>query len=176
MERIFKASASLLLGIIGLLVREQPAEAHEPSVDAREEVVHSAALERTFSGYEQIWAILAAGRIEGARTSATKLEASATAAISETHAKLAPHLEIITSAAARIQRASDLPSLRVAFAELSRGLIGLLATDSALASRWYVFECGSIRGFNKWAQRVPNVANPYLGNSFVPCAAPSAAN
>jgi Cu(I)/Ag(I) efflux system membrane fusion protein len=113
----------------------------------------------TLAAYERVRALLAADEIKGVSEAARTLEASATSA----------KYTAIASSATKLAAAADLDAARVAFADVSRDVVTLLATDKALAKGQHVFECPMVQGYRKWVQPSDEMANPYMGKKMLAC-------
>jgi Cu(I)/Ag(I) efflux system membrane fusion protein len=126
--------------------------------------------------YEALRAALADDRADSVGGEAAALRAAA--------------LELLTShgpAAAAVQKGADallavatpaagtpvdMKAVRVAFGELSRGVVALVAGDPALQTGRFLFECPMARGYQRWVQLTPTMANPYMGKRMLECGSP----
>jgi Cu(I)/Ag(I) efflux system membrane fusion protein len=125
-----------------------------------------------FQAYEAARALLARDSTEGlaarAQEMATALVAAAES-VRAAHAELAGHLARSAESAARLGAATDLETARREFSALSQALIALAQADPRLQQGWHVFECPMQDGFNRWFQRAPELANPYMGPQMLAC-------
>jgi Cu(I)/Ag(I) efflux system membrane fusion protein len=71
--------------------------------------------------------------------------------------------------------AVDLKAARVAFGELSRGVVAAIAADPALQAGRFLFECPMAAGYQRWVQNSATMANPYMGKRMLECGSPVAA-
>ena len=65
--------------------------------------------------------------------------------------------------------AIDLQAVRLAFGELSRGVVAVVAADSTLQPARFLFECPMARGYQRWVQTTPEMKNPYMGKRMLEC-------
>jgi Cu(I)/Ag(I) efflux system membrane fusion protein len=79
------------------------------------------------------------------------------------------------AAAERLALSKSLAAARVAFADVSRGMIALVAIDPKLGRDRHVFECSMTEGFNQWIQQSAEIANPYQGAQMLSCGNPAKA-
>lgn len=133
------------------------------------------AIETVLGTYEQVRADLAADRIDDAVRAAGRIEAAAREASGKAPARLRPHLDRLTAAAASLKSApADRPDeVRRLFGEVSRPVVALLAADPSLAGGRYVFECPMAQGYKKWVQASADVSNPYMGTRMPRCGSES---
>jgi Cu(I)/Ag(I) efflux system membrane fusion protein len=71
--------------------------------------------------------------------------------------------------------AVDLKAARLAFGELSRGLVAVIAADPALQAGRFLFECPMAAGYQRWIQTSATMMNPYMGKRMLECGSPVAA-
>jgi hypothetical protein len=76
---------------------------------------------------------------------------------------------LAAAAAPKEGAAVDLKAARLAFGELSRGLVALVAADAALQAGRFLFECPMARGYQRWVQTTPQMKNPYMGKRMLEC-------
>ena len=86
----------------------------------------------------------------------------------------------VTPAAAAVARAArdlhalgdaPLATLRPAYGELMRALIGQLIAEPRLQQGYFLFECPMTTTYPRWVQRSPAMANPYMGSRMLMCGA-----
>jgi len=111
------------------------------------------------AAYERVRALLAADELEGVGAAAREIEATANAA----------SYTAIATNAAKLAGAADLEAARVSFADVSRDVVTLLASDKALAKGQHVFECPMVQGYRKWVQPSQDLENPYMGKKMLAC-------
>ena len=63
----------------------------------------------------------------------------------------------------------DIKAVRLAFGELSRGVVAVVAADPALQAGRFLFECPMARGYQRWVQSTPAMMNPYMGKRMLEC-------
>jgi Cu(I)/Ag(I) efflux system membrane fusion protein len=130
-----------------------------------------------FQAYEAARALLARDSIEGLAARGQELAATlgaAADALRAGHADVAAHLARGAEIASRLGAATELPAARQHFAALSQALITVAQADPRLQEGWHVFECPMQDGFNRWFQRAPELANPYMGPQMLACGQGSA--
>jgi Cu(I)/Ag(I) efflux system membrane fusion protein len=113
----------------------------------------------TLAAYERVRVLLAADEIKGVAEAARALEASATSA----------SYTAIASSATKLAATADLDAARLAFGDVSREVVTVLASDQALAKGQHVFECPMVKGYRKWVQPSSEMANPYMGKKMLAC-------
>lgn len=64
---------------------------------------------------------------------------------------------------------SDLAAVRLAFGEVSRGVVSLIVSEPALAEGRYIFRCPMAEGYRKWVQARAELENPYMGSRMLRC-------
>jgi Cu(I)/Ag(I) efflux system membrane fusion protein len=123
-----------------------------------------------FEATERLRALLAKDTLEGVDTRAREVaEALRAVAGGLKGAEGTKGVEAGVEAAERLAAAKDLEEARARFGEVSRVLVGLAEADGRLREGWHVFECPMAKGFNKWVQRAPTLANPYMGERMLTC-------
>ena len=70
----------------------------------------------------------------------------------------------VTSAAA-----IDIKAVRVAYGELQKSLVGIIAADATLQPGRFLFECPMAKGYQRWVQLSAKMANPYMGKRMLEC-------
>lgn len=130
-------------------------------------------LEATFAAYESARAQLVDDQLSAALQSARQLSQHAERAAVKGGAS-AGALKTLARVATAMGKApaGDAHKVRVAFGEVSRALVALIAADPALKKRFYLFECPMAEGYKKWVQRDKKLANPYMGQSMPHCGGP----
>ena len=113
----------------------------------------------TLADYERIRVLLAADEIKGVSEAAQALAASATKA----------SYTAVATSATKLAAATEIEAARVAFGDVSREVVTLLAQDPALAKGQHVFECPMAKGYRKWIQPSQEMANPYMGKKMLAC-------
>ncbi|HVV83379.1 MAG TPA: efflux RND transporter periplasmic adaptor subunit [Kofleriaceae bacterium] len=128
------------------------------------------AFQRAFDAYDRVRAGLADGRVEqdAARTLGAAVR-EAIAQLTGVPDVVVHSLHQLGGAAEQIAAARDVAAARPAFADASRLLLAVAATDPQLTTGWRVFECPMTKGFGRWLQREPAPVNPYLGKEMGAC-------
>jgi len=129
--------------------------------------------------YEALRAVLAddkgaaiAAELPALRTAVTAIAADKAAGAAD----LQKGLDGLAAATATKDGAAvDLKAARVAFGELSRGLVAAIAADPALQAGRFLFECPMAAGYQRWVQTNATMANPYMGRRMLECGAAVAA-
>lgn len=115
---------------------------------------------------------LADDRTDTLAASAKKLDTDVTALLAqptktagtETLAAASKGLVDATSAAA-----IDLKAVRLAYGELQKSLVAVIAADATLQPGRFLFECPMAKGYQRWIQLSPTMANPYMGKRMLEC-------
>lgn len=125
--------------------------------------------DQLLAAYERARAALASDQTSGLADAAGEIERAATAAASGATPETAEHLKLLAPAAKGLATASELKAARLAFGEVSRHVVALLAADKALAEGKHVFECPMAEGYQKWVQATAKLENPYMGSKMLSC-------
>ena len=64
---------------------------------------------------------------------------------------------------------ADLKVVRVAFGELSRGVVGAIAADPTLQVGRFLYQCPMAKGYQRWVELKPRMENPYMGSRMLEC-------
>lgn len=113
--------------------------------------------------YELCRALLAADRLEGVGACAADLQRAGNAGADQ------PDMRAIATAAGALAAASELDAARLAFGEVSKGVVALLSSSPGAAAAYHVFECPMAKGFKQWVQPSAELANPYMGTAMLTC-------
>jgi len=126
----------------------------------------SGSLAKVMTGYEQCRALLAAD--QGDLASCAKAIGQAARALPESAGS---HRSHVVSAADKLSKtdAKDLDALRLAFGDVSQGVVGLLENAPDQAQNYHVFECPMAKGYKRWVQTDTELANPYMGQKMLAC-------
>ncbi|MEZ4361306.1 MAG: SCO family protein [Kofleriaceae bacterium] len=76
---------------------------------------------------------------------------------------------VLAALAARVAKAKDLDDARLAFADLSQEVVGLMVDNPALRSGWTLFRCPMAPSYKKWVQVDKTLQNPYWGKKMLTC-------
>lgn len=134
-------------------------------------------VDAAFQTYELARALLARDSLDGLAARGQEIAialGAAAASVRAANADLAAHLQQSAEAASRLAASTDLATARREFSALSQALIALAEADVRLQQGWHVFECPMQDGFNRWFQRAPEMANPYMGPQMLTCGGRSA--
>jgi membrane fusion protein, copper/silver efflux system len=148
-----------------------PVATYEFSAPARAE------LRRALANYDQLRRKLAAddaGDLAGSAEALANALRAVETADQHLPSAVAPRLREGAAAADAVGRASDLAAARTGFAALSEQLVAVVAADAELYQGVHLFECPMTKGYNKWLQPEPELANPYQGAAMLTCGAPVA--
>jgi hypothetical protein len=63
----------------------------------------------------------------------------------------------------------DWKAWRLAFGELSRGVVAMVVAEPALQQGRFLFECPMARGYQRWVQTSAQMMNPYMGHRMLEC-------
>lgn len=128
----------------------------------------------TLATYEALRAKLAGDEMSGVAELSASLHSTASAAAKQESGPAAEALDALAKAATTLKASTKLDDARLAFGEVSRGLVGLLAARPELRAGRYVFECPMASGYKKWVQTTDKMSNPYMGKRMLECGAESA--
>lgn len=163
------SSLALTLGFVACSKAEEPAAAPAP---AKAEAAAESApqVEPVFAAYERARAQLADDQADVAAV-AGELEKAARDAAAGAPAKAKPHLEALAGAAKQLGTTSggDIEAIRLAYGDVSKHLVALVAAYPALGEKRHVFECPMAKGYQKWVQVEEEMANPYMGKAMLAC-------
>jgi protein SCO1 len=120
------------------------------------------------AAYESMRASLAADDLAGARAQVATLADAA--AKGSADAGPAPKALLDLGAGARaVGSSSDVDAARLAFGELSKQVVALLAGEPRLREGRFLFLCPMAKGYPKWVQTGPTLNNPYWGKRMLTC-------
>jgi Cu(I)/Ag(I) efflux system membrane fusion protein len=123
-----------------------------------------------FEATERLRALLARDTLEGVDARAREVAgALREVAVGLKGAEGTKGVEAGAAAAERLAEVKNLEEARARFGEVSRVLVGLAEADGRLREGWHVFQCPMVKDFNKWVQRAPVMANPYMGQRMLMC-------
>lgn len=122
----------------------------------------------TLDAYESARAKLAQDNLAGAQPFATSLAAAARTAAEHAVASK-PHFEAIAAAADKIVATKDIKEARLAFGDVSKGVVQLLVDDPELRTGRFLFLCPMAKGYQKWVQTNGKLNNPYFGSEMLEC-------
>ncbi len=130
--------------------------------------VPAGALGVVLTGYEELRRDLAADRLAALPATAARIEAAATTLAAE---KQPGGDELLKGAQAltALGPTPDMKQARVAYGELSRGVVAALAADATLQAGRFLFECPMAKGYQRWVQLEEKMANPYMGTRMLEC-------
>jgi hypothetical protein len=74
----------------------------------------------------------------------------------------------VAAAASQVAASADPQAARVAFGELSRAVVRVMATEGPPPGT-KVFRCPMAEGFSFWLQESSGMANPYMGLAMPTC-------
>ena len=164
----------LALFACGLSTAAGPDEAPTPAAAdaAAPSSIHPGSVE-ALHAYEGTRAALAADGFEQVGPAAREVATAARAARTGAPAAHEEPLAALATAADQVADAADLAQARVAFGEVSRAAVSLVAADPALAGGRFVFTCPMAPGYSKWVQESDAIDNPYMGARMPACGAAS---
>ncbi|MDP2342503.1 MAG: hypothetical protein Q8O67_16220 [Deltaproteobacteria bacterium] len=119
-------------------------------------------------GYEKLRTALAADQVDAIFALGQSIEAAARTMVEE---KKPGGPEVLAGATA-ITALGDKPDIekaRLAYGELSKGVVVVVAADASLQVGRFLFECPMARGYQRWVQLEPIMANPYMGKRMLVC-------
>ena len=122
--------------------------------------------------YEEVRAEMAADRLDGVPARASRLAETLRLAVGDSAKLEEPTSALIEETAVTAEsmaKAEDLATARVAFGQVSRGILRLASSDTRLAEGWHAFACPMVQTFNKWIQPTEVLENPYMGKAMPKC-------
>lgn len=134
------------------------------------------ALTEILQTYEKIRSLLASDKVEGIAEAAEAISTRASKLSPSAPEPLRPDLNGLAKAADQLKHAEHvgLEGARKAFGDLSRSAVRIVAAVPALTENRKVFQCPMWKkGYAKWIQTDPKVANPYQGPEMLDCGGPS---
>ena len=133
------------------------------------EAPHVLEAQRALVAYEAVRAALASDSFADVGPAARTLGSATGKARDTAPESWHASLDALASAAPPLAEAADLDAARVAFGEVSRAVVTLLASDPGLASGRPVFTCPMAPGYPKWVQTTEAIDNPYMGRRMPTC-------
>ncbi len=127
-------------------------------------------VDRVLASYEQIRATLAQDRAK-IRAPSLQLAGAAQVAMNTAPETLRKPLADLSSSSQKLATmiTDDVDEVRVAFGEVSRAVVAMLAAEPSLREGRYVFECPMVDGYKKWVQTSEKISNPYMGTKMPAC-------
>lgn len=141
-----------------------------PALSARElppEVL--AHVQSAFAAYEQIRDLLARDATDGLARHAEAMATSLGLAAEPADGTLEAVLRGAAHASSQLASAREIADARLRFGDVSKYLVAIAGADPRAAEGLHVFKCPMADGFQKWFQRSPELANPYMGTSMLEC-------
>ena len=145
----------------------EPASSAPATEAAEAPHVHEA--QRALDAYEEVRAALATDSFAAVGPAARSLGSAADKARASAPEGWHASLDALASASPPLAEAADLDAARIAFGEVSRAVVTLLASDPGLASGRHVFTCPMAPGYPKWVQIADAIDNPYMGRRMPTC-------
>jgi Cu(I)/Ag(I) efflux system membrane fusion protein len=168
--RHFVVVSSLLLSGVACTAEAGPHASAAPAAPVVAAQLPSGALGTVFTEAEALRTALAADSTTLAPITA-KLAAATTALAAEPTKHAAT--DALTAAAKGLTDATagvvDLVAVRAAYGELQKVLVGVVAADVSLQPGRFLFECPMAKGYQRWIQVSPQMANPYMGKRMLEC-------
>lgn len=127
-----------------------------------------APVREALTGYEAMRERLAADDLAGAQPHAAALAAALSKAAASAGASQKALLALAESARA-VGVPAEIDAARLAFGELSRGVVGLLVDNPSLREGRFLFLCPMASGYKKWVQTSATLNNPYWGKRMLTC-------
>ena len=119
--------------------------------------------------YEGIRTALAADNLDPVAKQAESLANVAKIAAGKAKGGAKQSLDGMAKAALELKGKEDIEEARLAFGELSKHVVGLIAKEPELQRDHHVFECPMAKGYKKWVQNKEAMANPYMGKKMLQC-------
>lgn len=147
-----------------------PVTAPAPVAAPPAETAKSRAAKAAVQGYNEVRAALAADNLNGTKSAAPPAGAKI-AALKTDFPGDADAIAAMVAATDRIATAGDLKLARSVFGELSRSLIGVVASDAASQVGVVCYRCPMTKTYQKWLQVGDAMGNPYFGAEMLTCGA-----
>ncbi len=131
-----------------------------------------AAVAAVMAPYQACQSALAADKTDGIAEAAGKLAAAATAGEKAVPEAARQPLTDLAKAAGDLASAKtdDIAAVRMAFGEVSKHMVAMLAAMPATAAEYHVFQCPMVeKGYNRWVQTAAKTSNPYQGAKMSTC-------
>jgi membrane fusion protein, copper/silver efflux system len=80
-----------------------------------------------------------------------------------------PALAAGAAALAATLQSPDIEKQRLAFGEVSKTLVALIALEPARQKGLFLFECPMAKGYQRWIQSSEKLQNPYMGKKMLGC-------
>ena len=166
--------AALALALLGCAAEAAPpAPAAAPAATTPAAAVPAGPRGVVLSRYEALRTALADDRADGLAADVDSLRAAALELVAAKGAGAAEGLKGADALVAVTKAAPvDLKAARLAFGELSRGVVAVVAADTALQVGRFLFECPMAKGYQRWVQLAPSMMNPYMGKRMLECGSP----
>lgn len=140
----------------------------KPAVAAVAATVPTGPLGVVLQGYEELRRDLAADQVTTLPAIAARIQAAALQLQTEKK-PAAEDLVKGAQALTALGATPDMKQARVAYGELSRGVVGAVAAEPALQAGRFLFECPMAKGYQRWVQLEEKMANPYMGKRMLEC-------
>jgi Cu(I)/Ag(I) efflux system membrane fusion protein len=130
----------------------------------------SAAIRTVLDEYEAVRKKLAADDGSGIADAAKKIASTATDAEKSASGDAKAQLAALGKAATALgEEKGDIEAVRLAFGEVSKALVAMLAGNDSLREGQHLFECPMAKGYKKWIQPSDKLENPYMGKKMLTC-------
>ena len=139
-----------------------------PVAPAAPESPKSRAAKDAIAAYNVMRKALAADDL-AATKAASSAASTKLAALKPVFAEQASAITAMVAGADRIATAGDIKIARTVFGEVSRGLIGLVASDPASQAGVVCYRCPMAKTYQKWLQVGDAMGNPYWGAEMLTC-------
>jgi len=165
---ILTALLAVGLSACGSTTSEAPAPA--PASQTTLSQPTKAAIDEALAEYETVRAKLAADETSGLADAAKRIASAAARAAETAPERLHPFLQSLAEQSTKLAATStDIEQIRVAFGEVSRAVVGLIAADTRLQKGRFVFRCPMATGYKKWVQIDAKLENPFMGKKMLEC-------
>ena len=122
--------------------------------------------------FEAIRADLAKDSAAGLAQSLERLKPAVEALTAAKHPQaqaLATGIAALTASLPKDGAAIEVKAVRVAYGELARAVVAVIAADPALQAGRFLYECPMARGYKRWVELKPRMENPYMGSRMLEC-------
>ncbi len=120
-------------------------------------------------GYEVVRVALAADDLKATQAGAAALAKAASTQASAAKGDEQKTLQSLAQTAQKVGSSKDFDAARLAFGEMSKQTLLLIAADTGRKQGVTAYQCPMAKGYKKWIQLDQEMANPYMGKRMLKC-------
>jgi len=142
-----------------------------PPVDKRSAAIVTQKVDASalLKGYEVVRVALAADDMKATQAGGAALAKMASTQTNAAKGEEQKTLQRLTQTAQKVATSKDFDAARLAFGEMSKQTLLLIATDTGRKQGVTAYQCPMAKGYKKWIQLDQEMANPYMGKSMLKC-------